>query len=343
LLDITATVEQDLLDKYGLKVDNAILAEEQHMPLYDELIEHHQPVQYIAGGAAQNTMRVAQWMMTNANGMPSNSVAFFGCVGSDDAYAKQLEECATTDGVYVHYMKDTTTKTGTCAALILKGSGDRALVANLAAANNFKPSHLQSATAKDVLDSAQYYYSSGFFLTHSADSFNIIAEDFISNNKIVCINLSAQFIVDFFATQLATAIELSDYVFGNESEAASYATKNNLDPEDLHAVALAICNLPMKKLNAKRTVVFTQGSKSTIVAYDGVVTEYAVVPLDKSLLVDTNGAGDAFVGGFLSQLVLKDAASMKDCVDAGHYAAKYIIQVSGTSLEPGKCTFIEGE
>jgi adenosine kinase len=34
----------------------------------------------------------------------------------------------------------------------------------------------------------------------------------------------------------------------------------------------------------------------------GKVTSYPVDKLAKELLVDTNGAGDAFVGGFLSQL-----------------------------------------
>ena len=48
-------------------------------------------------------------------------------------------------------------------------------------------------------------------------------------------------------------------------------------------------------------------------------------------LVDTNGAGDAFVGGFLAQLV--QGESIAKAVDAGHYAARHIIQVSGTTLE----------
>lgn len=43
-------------------------------------------------------------------------------------------------------------------------------------------------------------------------------------------------------------------------------------------------------------------------------------------------AGDAFVGGFFSQLVLgKDIA---ECVRAGNYAACTIIQQSGCTLPP---------
>lgn len=38
LLDISANVEEDLLKKYDLQANNAIMAEEKHMPLYKELM-----------------------------------------------------------------------------------------------------------------------------------------------------------------------------------------------------------------------------------------------------------------------------------------------------------------
>lgn len=79
-------------------------------------------------------------------------------------------------------------------------------------------------------------------------------------------------------------------------------------------------------------VIFTQGSKSTIVAYDGKVTEYAVEELAKDKLVDTNGAEDAFVGGFLSQLV--QDKPIEECPRA----AREIIQTSGTQL-PESCEY----
>lgn len=62
LLDISADVPLELLQKYDLSLNNAILAEAKHLPLYEELIKSY-PVQYIAGGATQNSIRVAQWML----------------------------------------------------------------------------------------------------------------------------------------------------------------------------------------------------------------------------------------------------------------------------------------
>jgi adenosine kinase len=48
LLDISSDVPVEFLEKYDVKLNNAILAEEKHVPLYADLIANF-PVQYIAG------------------------------------------------------------------------------------------------------------------------------------------------------------------------------------------------------------------------------------------------------------------------------------------------------
>ena len=128
-----------------------------------------------------------------------------------------------------------------------------------------------------------------------------------------------------------SGVRARDFVFANESEAAEYGKARGWG-EDVAEVAKKLSKEP--KVNGKRprTVVFTQGSKCTIVAKEGKVTKYDVTPLGPDLLVDTNGAGDAFVGGFLAMLT--KGADIAKCVDAGHWAASVIIQRSG-------CTFPE--
>jgi adenosine kinase len=85
----------------------------------------------------------------------------------------------------------------------------------------------------------------------------------------------------------------------------------------------------------KRMVVFTQGAECTIVVdKEGKATSYPVPVVDD--IVDANGAGDAFVGGFLAKLV--EGKDIKECVNAGHYSAGVILRVSGTELK-GKPEF----
>lgn len=56
---LTRISDEALLQKYGLKANDAILAEEKHMGIYDELLANKN-VKLIAGGAAQNTARGVQ-------------------------------------------------------------------------------------------------------------------------------------------------------------------------------------------------------------------------------------------------------------------------------------------
>lgn len=326
LLDISAEVPMELLEKYGVTLNNAILAEEKHFALYPELVEKY-PVQYIAGGATQNSIRVAQWMIGTAG-----STAYMGAIGNDN-FGEVLEKCSTEDGVLSHYMKNPEVPTGTCAVLI--NGGERSLVANLAAANTFAPSHIETEPAKAIIERSKIIYSAGFFLTVSVDSLLSIAKHAAENNKIFTMNLAAPFIVQFFGEQLSACMPYTDFVFANESEAAAYGEAKGYG-SDICTVALKLAAQPKASGTRPRVVVFTQGSESTIVASMGKVTKYAVDPLPKELLVDTNGAGDAFVGGFLSRLAL--GADIAECVRAGHFASRVIIQRSGCTF-PSVCEF----
>ena len=76
--------------------------------------------------------------------------------------------------------------------------------------------------------------------------------------------------------------------------------------------------------------------RPTLWLHGAQVTSYPVIKLPKEKLVDTNGAGDAFVGGFLSQIVQEQP--IEEAVRAGNFAANTIIQRSGCTF-PAECTF----
>lgn len=124
LLDISSTVTNEYLEKNGLGADNAILADETHMPIFKELQENSD-VDYIAGGSVQNSLRVCQWILKKPN-----VCVFFGCVGVDKD-AEILEKRAFDDGLKVLYEKRQDQRTGRCAVLI--SGKHRSLIADLAA------------------------------------------------------------------------------------------------------------------------------------------------------------------------------------------------------------------
>ena len=101
----------------------------------------------------------------------------------------------------------------------------------------------------------------------------------------------------------------------------------------------------------QRCVVLTRGSQPILVSVTGQpdVRQFPVreVPLDE--IVDTNCAGDAFVGGFLGHLaqyvrdeaeeqadvcsLLSQSSLLSRCVNEGIMYARLIVRVSGCNLD----------
>ncbi|CAM6102050.1 unnamed protein product [Calypogeia fissa] len=315
LLDIAAQVDEDFLKKYDVKLNNAILAEPKHLPMYQELSKYPD-VQFVAGGATQNAIRVAQWMLQ----IPG-ATSYMGCIGKDDFGQVMLRSCAA-DGVSCHYREDEIHSTGTCAVLV--HGGERSLVANLSAATCYKSEHLIQPQNWFVVEKARYFYIAGFFLTVSPESVLLVAKHARSSNKIFMMNLAAPFICEFFAKPLLEALFYVDYIFGNEVEAQTFGKIQGWDIDDVGQIAINISGLPLAPGKERRVAVITQGPNPCCVAFDGQVTKYPVTPIAKELIVDTNGAGDSFVGGFLSQLV--QGRDLKECIRAANYAANVVIQ-----------------
>lgn len=101
--------------------------------------------------------------------------------------------------------------------------------------------------------------------------------------------------------------------------------------DDTKEVALKAAALPKVNGKRERMVIITQGSKATMVAYKGKVQEFAVPPVPAEEIVDLNGAGDSFVGGFLAKFV--QDKSLEEAVAAGHYCAGVTIRTSGTTFK----------
>ena len=137
---------------------------------------------------------------------------------------------------------------GRCAVLIT--GQDRSLVTKLDAANHFTPEHLDQPDNWAVVDKAKLVYSAGFFLTVSVDSMVRVAKHCAENNKTYCLNLSAPFLIQFFKDQMMSVMPYADIVFGNETEALTFAESFNLGTTDIGKIALAISMLP-KQVDTK--------------------------------------------------------------------------------------------
>jgi adenosine kinase len=329
LLDIVIDAQDADFTQWGVAPGATSLANDAQKPLYPDLLTRP-GVSFVAGGAAQNTIRGAQWLL-----QVPGAASYTGSVGKD-ATAKVLNDTASAAGVKTMYYETDKDATGCCAVLVQ--SAERALIANIAAANHFAVTHLETEAVKAAVEKARVFYATGFFLTlpEGPAALIKIGQHAKEHNKTFVFNLGAPFIVDFFWDQLQSVLPYADFVICNEHEASAYAKKVGCEG-DRHTAATKLAALPKENANRPRTVIFTQGPEATIVFSEGKIREFKPTKLESDKIVDLNGAGDAFAAGIVSGLA--KGASLEVSIDAGHNAACHVIQRSGP-VYPEKPDFV---
>ncbi|KZP17381.1 Ribokinase-like protein [Athelia psychrophila] len=332
LLDIQVTDGEKLLEKYSLRANDGILADDKHLAIYDEITTDYAPV-FVAGGAAQNTARGAAYVL------PPDSVVFTGCVG-DDGLAEQLKAANSREGLKDAYLVARGEKTGACAVVIT--GHNRSLVTTLRAAEKFQRSHLLSDTVAPLVDGAKVFYMEGYMLTHNVSCALYLGEKASTLSKTFVLNLSAPRIPQALFAELEQVIPYCDIIIGNEAEAEAWGTAAGMpSSKDIAAVAKTLALLPKANASRPRTVIITHGPHSTILVsslHPEHPQSFLVHPLSEDRIVDTNGAGDAFAGGFLGALVL--GRPMEECVAIGHRLGAMCVQQVGPQYQWPKISVI---
>lgn len=277
-----------------------------------------------------------------------------GCI-SDDFFGKCMRARAEEDGLKCEYLIDKSVPTGICHVLITDSGKNRTLVADLGAANHFKKDFLINNWS--IVENAKICYATGFHLTVSPESELEVAK-YCSNqsDKIFAFNLSAPFIMQVFGEHVEKVSPYANLIFGNETEAQAYADLKKWKTNDQTEIAKLIASETRTNENKPRIAILTQGSDPIVVAYglsknekpeekERVKTFKIEVPLlNKEDIIDTNGAGDGFAGGFLGKLVLNNydlsEKSVRECIRVGAYCAREIIMQDGLSIPQHEANFV---
>lgn len=194
--------------------------------------------------------------------------------------------------------------TGTCGVVVHEK--ERSLCANLSAACKYATSHLEANM--DDLKQAKLIYTTSFFITSNNEALQKVGKYAAENNVPLAYNLSATFLIQFNEKEVDAGVENCDYVFANEDEADLWGKVKGLESKDRKDIALHLAKFKKTNTFRKRVAIVTQGALPVLMAYYDIfsgeykIKEYPVGELAADKIVDTNGAGDSFVGGFLSQL-----------------------------------------
>merc|ERR1711976_434721 len=100
-------------------------------------------------------------------------------------------------------------------------------------------------------------------------------------NKLFAMNLSAPFLLQVpgLEDHVLGLLPYMDIVFGNETEGACLGEAHGWKDASLAEVAKKASLLPKENKDRKRIVIITQGADPMLVAQEGEVKEFPVVPI----------------------------------------------------------------
>ncbi|GAA53109.1 adenosine kinase, partial [Clonorchis sinensis] len=328
LLDLMVKAEGDIYDRYKLKEDDALLAAEHHLPLFDEIAQNP-TTRYEAGGATLNTMRMIKWILQEPH-----KCTYIGCIAADEAGERLRKECEKLQLTTHLEVTQSEAATGKCAVL-LHGKC-RSMVTHVGAAADLTIDHILKPDTWHAIENASAYYVAGFATGTCFEGVLEVAKHARSRGKLFAFNLSSPAILQHFKDQMDAIFPYVDILFGNSSEAQAYAELHKLSGQALENIVLQLASITSAKSEnpRKRIVVITQGQDPVLLGKSGEkeVMHFPVHPVSDEDIVDTNGAGDAFVAGFLAEYVR--GSSIEKAVEGAINAARYIIQKNGFTLGP---------
>ena len=166
---------------------------------------------------------------------------YLGSIGND-SYGTKFKECLDKDKVNYAFHTTADTPTGTCAVLV--SEKERSLVANLGSACKFPIEHYTFNMG--FVEQANILYFSSFFLTSNSGA-AIEMTKFASEKGVPnCINLAAQFLIEFNKEEMMQCIQHAEYVFGNESEAEKFSEVHLFETKETKQIALKLAQSDYK-------------------------------------------------------------------------------------------------
>jgi adenosine kinase len=335
LIDATAQVTPEYLKEWNLKNDDAILADETYQPLIDDVCKKDNSI-ITQGGALQNTLVMAQWMIQKP-GMTT----IVGAVGQDDG-KKMLEDVMKKRGVRCLYQEIPNKSTGCCAVLVAENN--RSLVASVAASGCFNYDRWDAPEVLEAIANAKVVFFSGFFFRSSDKTALAVCAECLARKIPIAFGLSSPTVIEseVWAT-IKQVFRVCSIMISNATEAFAFGRKYGVidataNEKDVDYLKLAKKFAELANPVNKRIIIITMGAKPTICCQTGDEPfTTPIVEISEDKIVDTNGAGDSYFGGFLSYYI--QGKDIKKCLQAGAYASYINLQQRGCSVPDTKPNF----
>ena len=237
-----------------------------------------------------------------------------GVIGQD-SFSKILLDDLNLSGVSTDHIS-CVPGTSAFAVIVVDSNGERTMLSY----RDLSTTKITNSLARICLSNCDYLHVSGY--AFQTEYTRQIANDLLARAREVGTITSIDPSFQFASDDHKSLLEGLDYIFPNQDEA--YQMTGESDPEK---AALKMLDYGVK------CVVVTCGKRDCVIVDETLEGVNRVSPYDISDPVDTTGAGDGFVGGFLAARMR--GLDIQQCVRVGHaVAANVVMEFGGHAGSP---------
>jgi len=327
IVDILAEIDENDISKYNLKKDEATFANNVNRQFYNDIIGKSHVLE-IPGGSAPNILRAISWslMNNNINLNEQKKLSMLGCVGND-TFKNKIINSLKDYKINTDLLEQINMETSKCAVGIYDHR--RYFLSELSASkclsDNFVRIHWDKIISHDAL------LIEGYFLGENFNLANAICREFYEKGKYIIFTLSDPSMIKQYRDQVITIANMADMIVGNVKEAKNLIQEeNDIRMKDLFERIYSLLN------NKTRIIIITAGAHGVFCSkYDsitGIENNFQSFSnkINSDEIKDYNGAGDAFLGGFLSQQMMNK--TFEDCCHLGNIVAAVVIKNYGCNF-----------
>ena len=328
IVDITVAIDKDTIQNCGLEWGRTVFNNDTTQKFLDDL-DKRPVVTYTPGGSIMNTLRVCSWCLNmNPNDAGKYKITMLGAVGNDlfkDKIFNSLKDAKVEPLLEIKQER-----TSRCGVGIYKK--DRCLVPDIQASKHLSKEFIEDK--KCAIFNHDVLLIEGYFLKENYELCKYLCEEFNKDKKLVILTLSAVTIIKHNIDKIKEIANMCDMIIGNMEETEVLAGGKNAVFQETYEKVHKILS-PRNRL-----LVVTCGSHGVYCSkynYKSMRLELILQCFPNFVkndeIVDLNGTGDAFLGGFLAMYLKGNRGNrLFSCCKAGNDAASVILRNVG-------CTF----